>query len=84
MFLLDFYTIKFLLFKDNDDDQENYWSDFELEAEEISEKKPEPLDTFFVKNVAPGGAADSAGLCEGKAMACYTASKLFLAELNCY
>lgn len=23
------------------------------------------MDTFFVKNVAPGGAAASAGLCEG-------------------
>eukprot|EP00794_Sanderia_malayensis_P003198 gene3198-3671_t len=49
----------------DDDDQENYWGDFELEKEEITETKPEPLDTFFVKNVAPGGAADSAGLFEG-------------------
>ncbi len=50
----------------DDDAQENYWSDFELERDEVSEKRSEPLETFFVKNVAAGGAADSAGLSEGK------------------
>eukprot|EP00795_Rhopilema_esculentum_P014173 gene14173-5177_t len=48
---------------DDDDDQDNCWSDFETN-EDVTDEKPEPLDTFFVKNVAPGGAAESAGLCE--------------------
>ena len=62
-FLIRYY---FVYRKDDDDDeQESYWSDFETNDEEASEKRPEPLDTFFVKNVAPAGAADAAGLCEG-------------------
>ena len=50
---------------DDDYDQDNCWSDFETN-EDVTDEKPEPLDTFFVKNVAPGGAAESAGLCEGE------------------
>jgi len=50
--------------EENADDEDDRWDDFD-ENEDVDETRPEPLDTFFVKNVAPGGAAASAGLCEG-------------------